>query len=460
MPLYDAPDIGTTFWGTPLNATLDNLNDRLIRLGLDVKEYGAAGDGIADDTAVIQAAINALPASGGMIRFPTGTYKITSALTVRSNLTLRGSGRDKTVIAQVTANANGLTGVDVSHLSVEGLRLNGTGAGTGTGVKLTRSANPNTGHITLTNVVIYNFGTDGVEMSNPIVSTCTNVTAVNNGAKGFNIHGVPAGAAGTSCVFNACYANTNIGTGWYFENMVYTFLGGCAADGNAIGYHFKSCQSLAAAGCGGEGNVTKTFAIEGGFGVTLSSPWIYNNKGIGIDVLGSAVTATIIGADDNTPNGTATNFIKVAAGSKATLINCNNVTANSLAAGTTTTLVAANNDHTIPGYALFTGGLECDTDLQVYGGDVIAGTAGKGLKVKEGTNARMGVATLVGGTVVISTTAVTANSRILLTSQAPNAGTPGFLRISARTAGTSFTILSSNAADTSTVAWMIVEPAP
>lgn len=91
-------------------------------------------------------------------------------------------------------------------------------------------------------------------------------------------------------------------------------------------------------------------------------------------------------------------------------------------------------------------------------GDLKIKTAGKGLFVKEGSNAKMGTSTLSAGTVTVSTTAVTASSRIFLTSQS-DGGTPGFQRVTARTAGTSFVITSSNAADTSTVAWMLVEPA-
>jgi hypothetical protein len=85
-------------------------------------------------------------------------------------------------------------------------------------------------------------------------------------------------------------------------------------------------------------------------------------------------------------------------------------------------------------------------------------TAGKGLKVKEGSNAKQGASTLVAGSVVVSNTSVTANSRILLTSNT-DGGTPGWLRVSARTVGTSFTITSSSGTDTSTVAWQIFEPA-
>lgn len=82
---------------------------------------------------------------------------------------------------------------------------------------------------------------------------------------------------------------------------------------------------------------------------------------------------------------------------------------------------------------------------------------GKGLAVAEGANAKQGTAVLVAGTVTVANTSVTANSRILLTTQTPG-GTAGFLVVSARVAGTSFTILSSNAADTSTVAYEIFEP--
>jgi hypothetical protein len=84
--------------------------------------------------------------------------------------------------------------------------------------------------------------------------------------------------------------------------------------------------------------------------------------------------------------------------------------------------------------------------------------AGNGLKVAEGSNAKQGTAVLVAGTVVVSSTSVTANSRIFLTSQV-DGGTPGFLRVSTRTAGTSFTIKSGSATDTSTVAYEIIEPA-
>jgi len=94
--------------------------------------------------------------------------------------------------------------------------------------------------------------------------------------------------------------------------------------------------------------------------------------------------------------------------------------------------------------------------LEVNGNIRISGQ--NGLMITEGTNATMGKATLVAGTIVVNTSSVTANSRIFLMDQAPNGGAPGTSYISARTAGTSFTITSTNAADVSDVAWWIVEP--
>lgn len=90
------------------------------------------------------------------------------------------------------------------------------------------------------------------------------------------------------------------------------------------------------------------------------------------------------------------------------------------------------------------------------GSDINIGTVGSGFRVKEGANGKQGVATLVAGTVTVANTAVTANSRFQLTAQDNNS--TGALRISARVAGTSFTITSSNAADTGVVAFNFNEP--
>jgi len=95
--------------------------------------------------------------------------------------------------------------------------------------------------------------------------------------------------------------------------------------------------------------------------------------------------------------------------------------------------------------------------FDVLTGDIGIGTLGKTLRINESTNGKQGTAVLVAGSKVVANTSITANSRIQLTSNV-DGGTPGFLRVSARTVGTSFTITSSSGTDTSTVAYLITEP--
>lgn len=62
---------------------------------VNVLDAGAVGDGINDDTAAIQAALN----SGAQtVYMPAGTYKTTGSLAIPSNVTLVGAGKGATII--------------------------------------------------------------------------------------------------------------------------------------------------------------------------------------------------------------------------------------------------------------------------------------------------------------------------------------------------------------------------
>lgn len=97
--------------------------------------------------------------------------------------------------------------------------------------------------------------------------------------------------------------------------------------------------------------------------------------------------------------------------------------------------------------------------LDILGGNVGVATAGDGYRTKEGSNAKQGTATLAAGTKVVSNTSVTASSRIFLTVQSlGTVSVPSAVAVTARSAGTSFTITASVATDTSVVAYEIFEP--
>ncbi len=99
-------------------------------------------------------------------------------------------------------------------------------------------------------------------------------------------------------------------------------------------------------------------------------------------------------------------------------------------------------------------------DVTVTNGNLVIGTAGKGLQVKEGANAKMGTAVLNGITeVTVPTTGIGASSRVFLAVESPGGTVGGLAYVSSRIAGTSFGIKSLTIGDTSTVAWLIVDPA-
>jgi len=111
----------------------------------------------------------------------------------------------------------------------------------------------------------------------------------------------------------------------------------------------------------------------------------------------------------------------------------------------------------IPAGATTGGALTVAGNLTATGGDVIIGTAGKGLQVKTGANAKAGIGTLSSGTATVATTAVTANSLIFVTDVDATIGNTGYLAVSSKTAGVGFTVASSFGTDAGTFNWMIVE---
>lgn len=88
-------DIAQGTNATPVNpANYNIIVDRINTLGnkvFDVVDYGATGDGATDDTAAIQAAIDAASAVGGTVFFPIGRYVISSSIELKIGVNLIGS---------------------------------------------------------------------------------------------------------------------------------------------------------------------------------------------------------------------------------------------------------------------------------------------------------------------------------------------------------------------------------
>ncbi|MFE4420452.1 glycosyl hydrolase family 28-related protein [Streptomyces sp. NPDC056817] len=432
---------------------------------LNVKTYGAAGDGTADDTAAIQAAINAA-ASGSVVYLPAGTYKLTAALVLPSNVTLQGAGATFSILKQTSNSANVLNATDVQYLTISSLGITGPGSGTGSGIRLTVASNPCTPYLAMEDITIRSMGAHGVSLELPIVSTMRRIIVESCGGWGFDLFGQTTGGQppGTSVALDACYANACRSGGFNLYKLAYCTLTGCAADDNPIGYLLDTAYAVTLTGCGAEGNTQAGVRISGGYGAALHGMFVYNNKGAGIHVTGSAHIVSLSQVVDVTPGPTATKFIQVDAGSYATITGMSNTSPNALN-GSVNILDDGANGVVLSGYTYIGNTLEVARDVYVdaggvyvTGGDLVASSVGKTVRIKEGVNAKMGVATLVAGTVTVNTTAVTATSRIQLTTQSPG-GTVGAPYVNTRVAGTSFTIKSTSSTDTSVVGWMIVDPA-
>lgn len=96
---------------------------------INVKSYGAVGNGTADDATAIQATIDAANALGGrVVLLPQGTYRVVAGVVLKSGVTLRGEGRGVTIIhGDPTGTLAGVVrGTSITDFGVEHLTISGT----------------------------------------------------------------------------------------------------------------------------------------------------------------------------------------------------------------------------------------------------------------------------------------------------------------------------------------------
>jgi hypothetical protein len=132
--IVDMPDLGavtddSSVVGEHLGSGRFSAKSLRNYLSPDIKSFGAKGDGVADDSFAIQAAIDALSATGGVVTCPPGTYRITVALRMRPNVTLHGSagsiikqGNGAALASLIDFNAYA-----AANATIDGLTLNGNG---------------------------------------------------------------------------------------------------------------------------------------------------------------------------------------------------------------------------------------------------------------------------------------------------------------------------------------------
>lgn len=80
---------------------------------LNVKDYGATGNGSSNDTSAVQSAITALPSTGGTVYFPAGTYLVDNITlpAFPKVVNLVGAGRRATTLQPFTSNTKIISAV-------------------------------------------------------------------------------------------------------------------------------------------------------------------------------------------------------------------------------------------------------------------------------------------------------------------------------------------------------------
>ena len=99
-----------------------------LRESVSVLDFGAVGDGATDDTAAIQAAINAVNAAGGgtvLFPDPSPAYRITAPINFFSFMTLQGQSKS-TRIFRDFVNGFALVGIQKSQVIIDSLYIYST----------------------------------------------------------------------------------------------------------------------------------------------------------------------------------------------------------------------------------------------------------------------------------------------------------------------------------------------
>ncbi|GGH37354.1 glycosyl hydrolase family 28-related protein [Paenibacillus segetis] len=94
---------------------------------INVTKLGAKGNGVSDDTAAIQKALNQVAQSGETLYFPKGVYMVnpTKTLIVSSNTTITGDGASSIIRAANTGFGWEMVRVSGKNISISGVSLDG-----------------------------------------------------------------------------------------------------------------------------------------------------------------------------------------------------------------------------------------------------------------------------------------------------------------------------------------------
>lgn len=229
---------------------------------VNVRMYGAKGDGSTDDTAAIQAAINAAATGdaqttprGAMVYLPSGVYPITT-LTLKRGVAMVGQTSDLTVLRHTSTtlialsfDSTGLTPQTIQdRITIRNLSIQQVGvASAGAGISIKGVSSD--AQAVIENVVVYNCYL-GIYCYKTIHSLLRNVLVYYSIADGFQF----GGTTYTQTLLD-CQAANNGGYGYNLSQGNYSQFLGCSADNNvSAAFYLNNCLACNIVNCGNEQN--------------------------------------------------------------------------------------------------------------------------------------------------------------------------------------------------------------
>ena len=272
---------------------------------ISVTAFGAKGDGVTDDTAAIQSALDAAEVSGLTLLIPDGTYSTTAALTVGDNTSIIGSGTISAVIPGAITRALIVAG---DNVVIDGITIDGNKAAYSGSTEWKHGIFISAGCSTVTvrNVITKSNKGDGIYVEGGATPatriTLENVTSTGNHRQGLTISGgrdvLVIGGSYTATSGTAPQAGIDIEP--YFDDYVLDAvtilnvdLSDNAGPGLQIGMEAASVCQRGVTVIGGRITGNDTGVLLGRMReVTLESVLIESNAGVGIESLG-AVTESL-----------------------------------------------------------------------------------------------------------------------------------------------------------------------
>lgn len=246
---------------------------------VNVRWFGATGDGVTDDTTSIQAALDsaatgngATTIMGATVFIPAGIYVI-SSLTIARGVALIGAGMTQTILNRTDTTGYGIlfdsTGLAVNatqdSVTIRDLSLVQVGVATnGGGIYVngvTSAAQAIVENVRIQDCYrgLLSTNTEGSYVNNVHVvdavvdgfyfvggfrgQTTISCKASGCGSSGFSLSG------GTSSNFFNCRSDDNTANGFYLLNVNYCGFYSCSNEGNVVGAYLTTCA----------GNVFDTF---------------------------------------------------------------------------------------------------------------------------------------------------------------------------------------------------------